>query len=754
MKKRVLAALLAFCVVGSSIPMTAEASAGGAVQIQESGLGTERNNMISVEIAGNTYYVINTAGIEDVNNAVFVAGGEQKQFSDLTQIGTTGVYYLAGAGELSSVTYYGTATLSYTEYYAGNTTVTEYDAVTSATTKKNKTFPNGDSTDVTASGYQILGVKNVPVSVNGKIYVEAQLLKEVSALPESGVYAKAAGITLNETPTAAVSQYKTLNSNGTYSATSFNVADTVTDAVAVLKTTSVWGDYEIDVTETSTKHLRNSRDDNFDINSQIQGVIIEAENRNGGTVSVGLRHMEEIWIQPYEVSFYLNTAAANTLVGTTVKKITYLMPDSAYVYEFANGIYMKPQMEAGKGFTASFTEDRKKVNADLTNLPADIQNPKVTVYYKKGRNTTYYAKNAEVVNGAVTLDSTAPYNRAYTVIVSSDNYADKPLTVSVGKGQIADCEVRLAQSSYTYDGTAKKPAVTIVGLTENTDYTVSYSNHINAGTASVTVTGIGDYTGTKTTTFTIAKKAITASQVNAIKACTYTGKAITPAVTVKGLKKGTDYTVSYSNNINAGTAKAVIAGKGNYTGTVAVSFTINKKAAKITASNVKKNVGASAFKLNVKVDSKGKLSYTSSNKKIASVNSAGKVTLKKNAVGKVTITITAKETANYKKATKKITVTVVPKSVSNLKVSSTAAKKIKVSWKKASNITGYQIQYSTNKDFKNAESITVKKAGTKSATISKLKSNKKYYVRIRAYKTVSKTKFYSNWSGTKNVKVR
>ncbi|MGN0291098.1 MAG: fibronectin type III domain-containing protein, partial [Lachnospiraceae bacterium] len=99
-------------------------------------------------------------------------------------------------------------------------------------------------------------------------------------------------------------------------------------------------------------------------------------------------------------------------------------------------------------------------------------------------------------------------------------------------------------------------------------------------------------------------------------------------------------------------------------------------------------------------------------------------------------------------------VTVVPKSVSNLKVSSTLAKKIKVNWKKDSTITGYQIQYSTNKNFKNAKSVTVKKAKTTSTTISKLTSKKKYYVRIRAYKTVSKSTFYSSWSTAKNVKVQ
>lgn len=765
MKSRILATLLALCVVGSSIPMTAEAAvvknAGDSESTQIVALSAnDSQTMTEVTIAGQTYYVIDTTGLESASSLEYTAGTATKQFGDLTQIGSTNVYYYTESTEdLSAKTYYGTATLSYAEYYAGDTTVTEYDAVSSATTTKYKSFSNADVTDVTGSGYKIQGVKNVSVAVNAKTYVEAQLLSTAGALPENGVYVEAAGITLNEDADTVVNQYKTLNSNGTYSVTNRNVADTVTDAKATLKTTSVWGDYEIDVTETSTSYLRNTRSDNkadgtpFEVNSQIQGIIVKAE-KNNETISVGLRHMEEIWIQPYELSFKLDSnSSATGLVGATVKEITYLMPDAAYVYTF-DGIYMKPQIEDKNSFTAAFAEDRKSINVDLTNLPSDLENPKVTVYYKQGRSTTYYVQNAEAVDGVVTLDSQVPYNKAYTVVLSSDNYADKALTASVGQGNIADCTVKLAQSSYTYDGTAKKPAVTIEGLTENTDYTVSYSNNVNAGTATVTVTGIGDYTGTKTATFTIAPKAITASQVSAIKSYTYTGKAITPAVTINGLKSGTDYTVSYSNNINAGTAKVTITGKGNYTGTATVNFTINKKAAKITASNFKKTVGASAFKLNAKVDSKGKLSYASSNKKIATVSSAGKVTLKKNAIGKVTITITAKETTNYKKATKKITVTVAPKSVSGLKATSTSAKKVKVTWKKSSNITGYQIQYSTNKNFKKAKTINVKSAKTKSTTISKLSSKKKYYVRIRAYKTVSKTKYYSDWSKAASVKVR
>ena len=76
----------------------------------------------------------------------------------------------------------------------------------------------------------------------------------------------------------------------------------------------------------------------------------------------------------------------------------------------------------------------------------------------------------------------------------------------------------------------------------------------------------------------------------------------------------------------------------------------------------------------------------------------------------------------------------------------------KIKWKKKSGITGYQIQYSTNSKFKKGnKSIKIKNAKTGSKKITKLKSNKKYYVRIRTYKIVNKKTYYSSWSKKKNV---
>jgi hypothetical protein len=132
----------------------------------------------------------------------------------------------------------------------------------------------------------------------------------------------------------------------------------------------------------------------------------------------------------------------------------------------------------------------------------------------------------------------------------------------------------------TYTGSAINPAVTVMDgsrtLTLGTDYIVNYTNNVNDGIATITVTGMGNYTGTATGTFTIIRNKIPIQEswVQVIPDQYYTGYSIRPAVTVAGLTQGVDYTVAYYNNTDAGTAIAIITGTGNYTGEVAQSFRI------------------------------------------------------------------------------------------------------------------------------------------------------------------------------------
>ncbi len=166
---------------------------------------------------------------------------------------------------------------------------------------------------------------------------------------------------------------------------------------------------------------------------------------------------------------------------------------------------------------------------------------------------------------------------------------------------------------------------------------------------------------------------------------------------------------------------------------------------------ITKKLGDAKFSLNAKA--KTAITYKSSDSKIVSVDKKGKVTVK--AIGSAKITITAVGTNKYKKVQKQVTITVIPKgtSISKLKPYNT---KISVSWKKHKQaISGYQIQCSTDKKFKSGcKTLVIKSKNSTSKMVKNLKNKKKYYFRIRVYKTVDKKKYYSNWSKVRSKKTK
>lgn len=133
-----------------------------------------------------------------------------------------------------------------------------------------------------------------------------------------------------------------------------------------------------------------------------------------------------------------------------------------------------------------------------------------------------------------------------------------------------------------YTGSAVEPAFSVtygkVTLSEGTDYTAAYSNNVEVGTATVILTGIGEYAGTKKVTFRINGISLKKAEVYALQDKTYDGSEQKQNVSVglnhTILEEGKDYEVSYANNINAGTASIIITGKGAYTGNVKKTFKI------------------------------------------------------------------------------------------------------------------------------------------------------------------------------------
>lgn len=140
---------------------------------------------------------------------------------------------------------------------------------------------------------------------------------------------------------------------------------------------------------------------------------------------------------------------------------------------------------------------------------------------------------------------------------------------------------------------------------------------------------------------------------------TYDGKAKTPTVTIKNdtatLIKDTDYTVEYSNNINAGTATVTVTGIGNYTGILTKTFIINKAQQTVNAT-ISSNTLDIGDTSEITASGQGTISYISSNTNVATVNNSGIVT--GISAGTATITVTATGNNNYNEASKTFTVLV------------------------------------------------------------------------------------------------
>ncbi|MCI9356788.1 MAG: CHAP domain-containing protein [Lachnospiraceae bacterium] len=170
------------------------------------------------------------------------------------------------------------------------------------------------------------------------------------------------------------------------------------------------------------------------------------------------------------------------------------------------------------------------------------------------------------------------------------------------------------------------------------------------------------------------------------------------------------------------------------------------------ASSYTKVYGDKAFYLRARAGSR--LSYQTSAKSVVEVSAAGKVTIK--GCGKAVITITAAESSFYQKSVKKVTVTVKPKSMKISSLRSPKKKTARLAWKRDSKVSGYEIQYSQNNKFPSGKTtkIQLKKNSYTNREIGKLASRKKYYVRIRSYKTVGKSALYGGWSKVKSVKVK
>lgn len=237
--------------------------------------------------------------------------------------------------------------------------------------------------------------------------------------------------------------------------------------------------------------------------------------------------------------------------------------------------------------------DGTPVAPDVTGVTITDKDKGTSITENTAENWTFtYQKSGETTSSA-----TAPKDAGtYTVTATYENETHKGSvsdTFTISPKSITGTVAAVA--NVTYNGEAHTPTPEVKDsetvLTKDTDYELTYTNNINAGTATINVTFKGNYTGTTTQTFVIDPLALTADNttVTGVSASyAYTGSAIAPKVNVtvpgigKTLVEGTDYTLGYADNVNAtnDTTKATITitGKGNYSGPVTKTFEITKAA--------------------------------------------------------------------------------------------------------------------------------------------------------------------------------
>lgn len=361
--------------------------------------------------------------------------------------------------------------------------------------------------------------------------------------------------------------------------------------------------------------------------------------------------------------------------------------------------------------------------------------------------------------------------------------------VPVIKYQLEDDNVIIelddADQEFEYNGKEHAPMIKVFIITqvvneedgtvvENTEevpqecYEVTYSDNVNVGSPTITVTGNEKQgcSGTISTkeVFSISPKSLSGSAVDlSTEKYTYDGKDKKPSATVTldgvTLARNEDYKLTYSNNKEVGTATAVIEGVGNYKDSKKVTYTIKlgKPTVTVTPNYNKikiswtKVTGASGYDV---------LRSTTKNKgykTIKTITSGSTISYTDEKVSfnkKYYYVIHAYRKVNGKKvyadfsAQKSQTVQVATPKIS--KISRSSATALKVSWNKISGASGYALYRSTSEKGKYSKIAAIKSGKTVSYTDKGRSCGKTYYYKVKAYRTVSKKNYYGSYSPVKS----
>lgn len=486
-----------------------------------------------------------------------------------------------------------------------------------------------------------------------------------------------------------------------------------------------------------------------------------------------LDKIEEIGEYYIGIEYMGNYKGSYDFVFTVGKADMSLLEDKEYHYE-----YLPKSIRAANNINNIGTYYRSGAGSMSIGQYRVEPNVDYSVSYESTNADSMKYKNTGYIVLTGTKDS------KYFVKGSCKKY---PYTVdkqfNIGNSKNGFSGMPASSKTYIYTGSPIKPTTfdNLEKVLASDEYTIGgYENNINPGDATLLVNGKGGCSGTARMTFRIVKKPITSDMItysvsngNLYIDVNYNGMQ---------LKRGVDYIVKKE----PGKIRLIATENSNYCheftfngdgieklnvvstcyhnySTVTTKATTSKNGAIQTkcteCGKVKATLSTIYYPKTITISS-SKYTYDGKAKKptVTVKDSQGKtidkanytVTYSNNTnVGKATVKITFK--GNYSGTVSK-TFTINPKGTS-LKTLSATSKGFKVAWtKQTTQTTGYQIQLATDSKFtKGVKSYTVSKNSTTAKSITGLTGKKKYYVRIRTYKTVSGTKYYSSWSSSKYV---
>lgn len=643
---------------------------------------------------------------------------------------------------------YGTANLSYADFYYGELNDVEedaeinldaedkaasyresgmYDAVSSATTNKYKSFFSSTYSEDNTNGQggSIIGMKDVNIAVPTSLYENAK--KAISDKKECSnkLLEIISSMKLSDTTPF---EYKILNGDGTLTAMKSDVTEDTSDTLTI-KTQSSYGQYEVDPVTSENSPLSK-----LSAKDSLLGIIVEDKDGN----KYGMEHLENIWVGgkfAFAVTDGFKEKHGNTidykrhesLQGKTIKKVTYLVKDGADIVINTN---LKCKTLAVSDSIKATANDNFKdgatVSVDTTAVPSGSNYTLSSV--SMGKTVLTEGADYTYANNTLTIKATDNTGAgSYSMVFTDNTYSDIVASFTLESGY------KTGDISINKNNQVTLPAGVNFKKYVNNITSIKINGVEKTGKGGIKATDLFDADGNINFNAAIKGKDGSSTPVFADKSASYTIE-----LTSTGYPSVSGTVQLNTSILEASIKKAEALDSSKYTAETWKSLqTALTEAKEAKSANTQAIVDAANTKLTEALSGLKEKTVTPS--KPATPSNPSTTTNKKPAT-----------TPALKKANVKLSKPV-------LKVRKATKNKAKVTWKKVKKATGYEIQYTT-KGFGNkkaTKTIKVSKAKITSAQLKKLKKKTRYKVRIRAvYTKAGYQTATSKWSAIKTVKTK